>query len=189
MCFFISVILPKEIKLEAIRPIIEAYKMGFSPVNNKSALSQLSSGDLFLRATRNTIYCDCDTVLGCMATGTAKRTLMDSKKVKKLKKKGWDSVRIDGWIEDKILSKKTSKGRKWWPELQRQMADLWIKLLNELLDVKSITRVGLLKHWYQGSLDSEEIKIGETKRLNLNQDIFDELLKMDEDILYEFFKK
>ena len=189
MCFFLSAILPKETKMEAIRPIIETYKMGFSPVNNGSIESQLKSGDIFLRATRKTIYCDCDTVIGCESTGTAKRTLMESKKVKKLKKKGWNLTQIDEWIEDRIKTKKSTKGKKWWPELQRKKADEWINFLNELLEVKSVSRVGLLKHWYQGNLDSEEIKIRETKRLDLNQALFDDLLKMDEDVLYEFYKQ
>ena len=175
--------------MEEIKPIIEKHEMGFSPINNKSAISQIKPGDQFLRATKKTLYCDCDTVLGCMSKEAEKRSLMESKKVKKLKKKGWNLAQIDEWIEDKIKSKKSKRRQKWWPELQRKKADLWIDFMNELIEVESVSRIGILKHWYVGDLAEENIKIRETTRINLNQDIYDVLLNMDEDVVYEFYKK
>ncbi len=187
MCYFITAILPKEANFKEIQLIIENYKMAFLPMDNKSIIKQLKAGELYLRATRN--YCDCDTVLGSKNKGIEKRRIMESKKVKKLKQKGWTTEQIEDWLENKIKTQKQTKGKKWWPELQEKEINNWLNFLKDLLEFKSISYVGLLKHWYEGNLESEDIKIIETKRLNLDQDLFDELLHMDEDIRYEFFRK
>ncbi|NHI94104.1 MAG: hypothetical protein EAX96_16560 [Candidatus Lokiarchaeota archaeon] len=184
MCFYISAILPRETKIKDIQPIIEKYKMGFSFIDNKSIMGQIKQGELHVRATRN--YCDCDSVLGSNSTGTRKKLLMESKKVKKLKQNGWSAEQIDEWLEDKIKKTKQTKGKKWWPELQRKLANEWIQFLNELIN--SVSKIGLFKHWYEDNLEDETITIRETKRVNLNQDIYDTLLKMDEDIVYEFYR-
>ena len=186
MCYYITATLPEKVKKESFNQIFHNFEMAFSPVNNKHIKSQLRPGEQYFRATK--AYCDCDSVLGTLSTSQRQAALMDSKKVKKLRKKGWTEEEIENWAKDKIAKKKRKVGRKTWPELINKQATHWINFIREIFNTSKTSRLGLLKHWYSGGLESEEILIKETQKVNI-QDISVYLLShLDEDILYEFFK-
>jgi hypothetical protein len=67
-------------------PIFDNYEMAFNSVNNEYVKAQLRSGELYFRPTQG--YCDCDTVLGSLDISQKHDALVDSKKVRKLRKKG-----------------------------------------------------------------------------------------------------
>ena len=187
MCYYITATLPKETKVEALRQILDKYEMAFQPLNNKSVKKQLRQSEQYFRATKS--YCDCDNVLGSLSTNRRQASLMESKKVKNLRKKGWTEEEIEDWVKDKIAKKKIKVGRKLWPELIDTEATKWIEFIQELLHTKNISHIGLLKHWYTGGLESAEIEIKEKKKIDV-QNINVELIShIDEDILYEFFSK
>jgi len=150
MCYYITAILPKETKIAALLPVFDIYAMAFSPVNNKYIQSQLRSGELYFRPTQG--YCDCDTVLGSLDISEMHEVLVDSKKVMKLRKKGWSEEEINNWITEKMQKERAKKQKKdrYWPEFRNQQATRWINFLRELLDIGITSRVGILISWKIG---------------------------------------
>ena len=63
----------------------------------------------------------------------------------------------------------------------------WMEFLHSLLDPKIVSRIGLLKHWYNKGLQNEEIIIKRTERVEVNDISPELLLNLEEDVLYEFF--
>jgi hypothetical protein len=187
MCYYITATLPTGTKLKALMPVFDSYEMAFSPVNNKHIQSQLGSEELYFRPTQG--YCDCDTVLGSLDISQMHDALVDSKKVKKLRKKGWSEEEINNWISEKMQKERAKKRKKdkYWPEFRNQQATRWINFLRELLDTGLTSRVGILIHWYKGGLDAEQIKIKKTQRINVESISAELLMNLKEDVLYEFF--
>ncbi|MFX0133068.1 MAG: hypothetical protein ACFFDN_05420 [Candidatus Hodarchaeota archaeon] len=186
MCYYITATLPDKVKNEAFGQVFDKFDMAFDPINNAHIKSQLREEQYF-RATK--AYCDCDTVLGILSTSQRQAALMDSKKVKKLRKKGWTEEEIENWAKDKIAKKKKKVRKNLWPEMINKLATHWIDFIREMFNTGKITRLGLLKHWYSIGLESEEIVIKETKKVNIQDISVDMLTHLDEDILYEFFNK
>ncbi|MFX1384789.1 MAG: hypothetical protein ACFFBP_20370 [Promethearchaeota archaeon] len=184
MCFYITATLPKDVNLEEFYEIFEQFKMSFIPIKNSEILHYLHSGEQYLRATKS--YCDCDTVLGSLDTTPQISELKNSKKVKKLKQKKWTEEQIQKWIENKIKQKKTKS--KLTPIEQDLELENWMKFLSYLLSKKNISRVGLLKHWYHQSLEKEEIIIKRKEKINIDKLNKQDLLHMEEDVIYEFFR-
>lgn len=177
--------MPRGTQIGNIREILDLYKMDFSEIANHLVESQLRPGELYFRATKD--YCDCDTVLGSLNSLQDFQTLSKSKKVKALKKKNWSEEEINNWINEKVKSKQKKSNEKFTPTEIRVKLGRWSNFLHDLLDNKKVTRIGLLKHWYTGGLEKEEIKIRKTKKIVINQVTPELLLNLSEDILYEFF--
>ncbi|MFX1328975.1 MAG: hypothetical protein ACFE91_12690 [Promethearchaeota archaeon] len=85
MCYYITTTLPENTNIESIRTILDKYNMDFSPINNNNVRSQLCPEELYFQATKD--YCDCDKSLGLLNRDTEYRKLLNSKKVKTLRKK------------------------------------------------------------------------------------------------------
>lgn len=186
MCYYITATLPKGTKIDLILPIFDKYEMALNHVNNEYVKSQLHSGELYFRPTQG--YCDCDTVLGSLDISQKHESLIDSKKLKKLRKKGWSEEDINNWIIEKLHKERTKKKKKdkYWPEFRNQQASRWINFLNQLLDTGLTSQIGILIHWYKGGLESEQIEIKMTQRTNLDSISVEILMNLKEDVLYEF---
>jgi len=186
MCFYVTTTLPKDIEIESIRTILDRYNMAFSPINNINLSSQLRPGELYFRATKD--YCDCDTSLGILNRESEYQMLLNSKKVKTLKKKKWTECEIDEWIRKK-LQKKPSHSKRSITEKEQQLdVNRWINLIDDLINSKEVTRIGLLKHWYKYGLQNEDLTKKNVK-LHIDELTSDILLNMEEDVLYEFFPR
>jgi hypothetical protein len=183
MCFYITATLPKNTDIESVRDNLNRYNMGFSPIDNSTLSSQLRSGELLFRATKD--YCDCDTSLGFLNRENEYQKLLNSKKVKTLRKKKWTQSQIDEWIKEK-LRKKPPHNKRSITENERQLdAERWSNFIQEIL--KKVKRIGVLKHWYSASLEDEEVSIKRTERISLQDLNNNYLLNLEEDVLYEFF--
>ena len=183
MCFYITATLPKKTDIESVRDILNRYNMVFSPIDNKTFSSQLRSGELLFRATKD--YCDCDTSLGVLNQDKSYQVLLNSKKVKTLRKKKWTESQIDEWIKEK-LQKKSPHSKRSITENERQLdVERWVNFIQEIL--KKVKRIGVFKHWYSGSIENEELSIKRTERINLQDLNTNSLLNLEEDVLYEFF--
>ena len=185
MCFYITATLPKITKLEEFRNIFNNYNMAFTPITNEVVQSQLRMGDMYLRATKT--YCDCDTILGSLNKLKDYQTLLNSKKVKTLRKKKWTDEQIDKWIKEKLKNREIKVGRKFSQMERDEEIKRWMDFLHSLLDPKIVSRIGLLKHWYNKGLQNEEIIIKRTERVEVNDISPELLLNLEEDVLYEFF--
>ncbi len=72
------------------------------------------------------------------------------------------------------------------PIESKEQINRWINFLHNLLDNKTVSRIGLLKHWYNQGLDDEIFQINETKKISINEITQEYLLNLEEDVLYEF---
>lgn len=184
LCYYITSTLPEKTNLDDLKPIFVEFNMDFSPIENKKIKSQLRPGDLYLRATKD--YCDCDSVLGSNNPLQQYQKLIKSKKVKTLKKKGCTNEQIQNWIRGKIKSKLHKSSRKKVPIEVNQEIEKWIKFIINLLETYNLKRIGLLKHWYKLGIENEDFNIKGTKRIPINEINSEFLLKLEEDVLYEF---
>jgi len=185
MCFYITATLPKNTILEDFRNLFNKYNMAFSPLENTKVTSQLRPEELYLQATKD--YCDCATILGSYNQLKSYQKLLNSKKVKTLRKKKWTEKQIDKWINEKLNNIEPKHGNKLTPLEEKEELSRWLDLLHGLLDSKKVSRIGLLKHWYTRGLHDEEIRIKRTERAQINAVTSDFLLNLEEDVLYEFF--
>jgi len=185
MCFYITATLPKDVDLEQLKDIFNEYNMAFNPIENDNIQSQLRTGELYFRATKD--YCDCGTVLGSKSNLQEYKNLLNSQKVRTLKKKKWTDEEIDKWIKEKLQKKGTSTiGKKLTPMEIDKETERWLDFLRSLLDNKKASRIGLLKHWYEKGLQTEEITLTRTEKINIDKISPEFLLNLEEDVLYEF---
>ncbi len=185
MCFYITATLPKNTDIESIRSILDRYNMAFSPIINNNLSSQLRVGELYFRATKD--YCDCDTSLGILNREREYQKLLNSKKIKVLRKKKWSESEIDEWIKKK-LQKKPSHNKPSITENERQLdIERWKNFIYDLINSKEVFRIGLLKHWYKYGIQNEEFFVKKTVKLSKDEITSEILLNLEEDVLYEFF--
>ena len=108
MFLYITATLPNDTEIENFKEILDSYNIAFSLVNNNSIKPQLLPKELYFRATKD--ICDCDTSLGLLNRSNEYKKLLNSKKVKALRKKKWTQNQIDEWNQDKL--KKTPQSQK-----------------------------------------------------------------------------
>jgi hypothetical protein len=157
MCFYITATLPKGTQISKLRNILDEYELELSQIDNSMLISQLRSGELYLRATKS--YCDCDTVLGSLNSLQDFQNLSKSKKVKNLRKKKWSEEAIHKWINDRLKKKEEERRKKLNPTEVDLKINNWLNFLHRLLDNKTVSRIGLIKHWYTKDLANEVVKI------------------------------
>ena len=143
-----------------------------------------SPGELYFRATKD--YCDCDTSLGFLNREAEYQKLLNSKKVKTLKKKKWTESEIDEWIRLK-LQNKPSHSKSSITQKERHLdIERWTNFILEIINSKKVSRIGILKHWYRYGLNDEEIILKRTVKSFIDEVKPELLLKLEEDVLYEF---
>ena len=186
MCFYITATLPKDVDLEELKDIFNEYNMAFDPIENDNIKSQLRTGELYFRATKD--YCDCGTVLGSLNNLQEYQNLLKSQKVRTLKKKKWTDEEIDKWIKEKLQKEGSSTiGKKLTPMEIDEKIKRWLDFVRSLLDDKKASRIELLKHWYDKGLQTEEVTLTRTEKINIDKITPEFLLNLEEDVLYEFF--
>lgn len=187
MCFYITTTLPKDTDIESIRAIFDRYNMAYIPISNNHLSSQLRPDELYFRATKE--YCDCDTSLGTLNRSREYQKLMNSKKVKTLRKKKWTESEIDEWIRNK-LQKKPSHSKHSMTERERQLdIERWSNFIMDIINSKEVSRIGILKHWYRYGLQEEEITLIRREKLYVDEIKSEFLLNLEENVLYEFFPR
>ena len=182
MCFYITATLPKQTDLIQLREIFNKFNMSFTPIENDFIKKQLRSGDLYLRATKD--YCDCDTILGALNSSEEYKKLLESEKIRRLRKKKWTEEQIEEWIQNK-LGHSNPKFDKLTKLEKEQKFSRWNEFINAILSSK-IEPIGLIKHWYSGDLNNAEFNIKQIKTIKMEEINEDLLLNLAEDVLYEF---
>ncbi|NVM19303.1 MAG: hypothetical protein HWN80_16475 [Candidatus Lokiarchaeota archaeon] len=185
MCFYITTTLPENTDIESIRTILDRYNMALSPIKNNNLSSQLRPGELYFRATKD--YCDCDTSLGFLNREVEYQKLLNSKKVKTLRKKKWTESEIDEWIRMK-LQNKPSHSKSSITQKERHLdIERWTNFILEIINSNEVSRIGILKHWYRYGLNDEEITLKRTVKSSIDEIKPKFLLNLEENVLYEFF--
>ena len=187
MCYYITATLPKDTDIESMKNILDRYNMAFSPIINNNLNQQFPPGELYFRATKD--YCDCDTSLGFLNRDREYQELLNSKKVKNLKKKKCTERQIDKWIKKKLQTKPPHIKHSITENERNLDIKRWIEFIGEILTSKKTSRIGVMKHWYTRGLQDEYFKIEKKVKLYLDEISPDILTKLAEDVLYEFLTK
>ncbi len=184
MCYYITATLPKNTRLDSLKPILGKFGMKFSILKNTNITSQLRPDEIYLRATKS--YCDCNTTLGSLSITPEYDKMLKSQKVRGLRKKRWTDEQIHLWILEKINNKKP-KGHDNLTPIEKDIEiNNWINFLTVILSKNKLTRVGILKHWYSKGLSNEVFLIKNTERISVKELNFSILLNLEDDVLYEF---
>lgn len=186
MCHFITCLVAPGVSLLELQPLCSKYGMLFKPIDNPFVCAQLPPGQ-YVRATRS--VCDCGTPLGSLVAKDNQKILAEGESahavaVAKLKKKGWSQAKIERWQAEKEAASERSS-------LQRANssgADLnsWCQFIKGFLVASEGKALGILLHWYSGSLDDEKIHIKSIEHLPLTEELEKNLLSIGEDELYLF---
>ena len=113
---------------------------------------------------------DCGTELGRLAGAEMAE---QQRKVRRLEKKGWSKAKIDRWVADRSKS------------INRKEVVAWVDFLTTALSSGAADSVGLMLHFYSGSVDDETFDFGRQQVPVADIDA-DFLLGMEEDCLYVF---
>jgi hypothetical protein len=185
MCHYITATLPHVVEPDSVANIFESHKLGFELISNPHVAEQVNSPDWYILTSRN--HCDCGTAFGSLNhRDTAAKGSSYDRELKKFRKQGWSEAKMQRWLEQKEQTKERHRRKDedlvqgGSPELDR-----WIELLNELIGSGPAPRVGLLLHWYHGSIEGERIKIQRRERVRLSEVNPERLMKIEEDVLYE----
>lgn len=186
MCHFITCLVAPEVSLLELQPLCNKNGMLFMPIENSFVCAQIPSGQ-YVRATQS--VCDCGTPLGSLSARHNNKSLAEGESahatsVAKLKKKGWSQAKIDRWLGEKETASERSS-------LQRAHscgADLknWCQFIKTFLPANPGKALGILLHWYSGSLEDEKIEIKSIERIPLSEELEKNLLSIREDVLYLF---
>ncbi|MFX1445125.1 MAG: hypothetical protein ACFFHV_17055, partial [Promethearchaeota archaeon] len=77
-------------------------------------------------------------------------------------------------------------GKKLTPMEREKEITRWLDFLNSILNNKKVSRIGLLKHWYDKDLQTEVITLARTEKIYIDKITPEFLLNLEEDVLYEF---
>lgn len=183
MCCFITAIVPGAIKIESLQPICSRHGMLFSALENKSLIATIKD-DHYVRATR--AFCDCDSALGsAMRSSKPKTGDALNIEIARLKKKGWSAHKIERWLMEKDKNYERSADNL----LRKNATDLaeWRHFFDEYF-LTGTAYIGVLLHFYCEALDTESLNLKATERLIWSSVRDDELLSLQEDVLYLFSK-
>ena len=179
MCYYITATVPAESNLEILRQVIKKHSFGFTSLTNSFITAQLPKGSQYYRATDS--YCDCDDGFGYSFHYDRTSNPNDlTKHATKLRKKGWSEAKIQRSIQERTLARE--KPRPGIPE----SADKWIKFLHETISGKQTPKIGLITHFYQGDIETENFHIKSTQTLALTDLRQETILGLEDDVLYTF---
>lgn len=184
MCYYITATLPKDTKLDSLKPLLEKFDMEFSLLKNTNITSQMRPDEIYLRATKS--YCDCNTTLGSLSITPEYSKMLKSQKVRGLRKKRWTNEQIHLWIIEKIKNKKPKGHDNLLPVEKDIEINNWMNFITKVLGINKLTRIGILKHWYSKGLSNEDFLIKNTKRISVKELDANILLNLEDDVLYEF---
>ena len=180
MCHFVTLALPSASNMVALESIVEKHARKLDPLANQSVEEHLKPGERYFYTT--TRMCDCGTTLGYDERRKRRPSADIESQVKKLRAKGWGQSKVNRWLENKAhhdaIQSVVSKSDEHWN-------DDWFDLLAELLDSKLVQHVCLLLHFYSGPLTGR-VNVKERVQVNLREAGLGFLLKIQEDVLYEF---
>lgn len=179
MCYYITATVPAESNLEILRQVIKKHSFGFTSLTNSFITVQLPKGSRYYRATGS--YCDCDDGFGYSFHYDRTSNPNDlAKHANKLRKKGWSEAKIHRSLQERTLAHEKPR-----PGIQ-ESADRWIKFLREILSVKQNPKIGLITHFYQGDIETEDFHIKTTQTLVLTDLHQETVLGLKDDVLYTF---
>ena len=189
MCHLIAVILPKVADLERLMiPIAREHHRVLRAFNNRHLSSQLGPEVAsFITAMG---HCDCGTPLGSGNREAARNStsaISEERQLAVLKRKGWSAAKIERWLEQKAgVAVRSERVRRDHDKHQTPGVGEWISFIQAMLASGGTDSVGLHLHNYAGDFEMEEIRIGGRCSLRASELDAEYLLRVEEDVVYEF---
>lgn len=185
MCYFVTATLPYNVKVESVASFFESHKLGFKLISNPHVSTQIEPGDLYVLTTSG--YCDCDTALGSLNARDNYGSVSYERELKNFRKRGWSEAKIQRWLEEKqqMKDRLLREGQR-RAEASAADATLWVDFIAGLLRFGYAPRIGLLLHMYGGNVSAERINLLSREKVRLKELNPERLMKMKEDVLYEF---
>jgi hypothetical protein len=187
MCHFITATIPKSASIIDLNDIARNHHLQFYEIHNAFVESQLPKSLTYLSKVTN--HCDCGTVLGSFYHSSIDGFTIREKEIKKLRNKGWGEVKIKRWIDEKnkyknkLMRETADKKDRWSPEAKE-----WHSFINMVVSSTNIRKFGLLLHMYRGGPETEKIKLKKTDKISIKEIDHQYLMKIQEDIFYQFTK-
>jgi hypothetical protein len=69
------------------------------------------------------------------------------------------------------------------------LAQIWIQFISEIINTGLSNNLGILLHWYSGTLETEKINIQNIVKIGLSEMNSSVILNAEEDVLYTFVKE
>ena len=184
MCHYITGLLSPDADSSSVRRFAKAHLLKWERMEKHSLQSTLREGETYYLTTRGT--CDCGTSLGILHDDERPEPDYERKK-KKLRKKRWSDQKIERWIEDKRRDLEKAMDRN-THHLSNPPIEVvhWLRLISDVLDAKAASYVGLLKHWYNGLIETERINIVDRRWIPYKDLDHEYLLRADEDVIHTF---
>ena len=178
MCHYITAVLPGSADLTSLAAVADRYGRNLTPLKNPGIEEQLKGGERYFLTTRG--HCDCGTALGALGRQEKqfnRRNNSVETEEDKLRRKGWSESKISRWKEQKSQHLAN-------PPKSADPTD-WEHLLTEMLKSGKTPFVGILLHFYNGSIEGRiELQGREVIKIkNLSPEA---LGRLEEDVLYEF---
>jgi hypothetical protein len=183
MCHLLTVSFPPDIALPYLREVLAFNGQQLELFTHSPVLAGFPKGTHY--GTLTTGHCNCGTSIGGYEPPSTK-ALISAAKINKLKKRGWNSKRIQNWLNAKQeVEEKITKGNaiKALQELKK-----WHELITNVLVTSKVKSFGLMKHNYSGQYDSESFCFT-IVALPLRQLSHEMLSHLPEDVLHEFSRK
>ena len=187
MCHFITATLPQGATIDLATQVFRSHHLGFKVVHNPHVSPQLHPGETYILTTRG--QCDCGTALGALNRNGPSKDLTHEGEAEKLRILGWSGAKVQRWLKQKREAEEKRK-EEIDARAQRGMADAerWVNLVTDLLQSGHANSVGVLLHLYHGGVETEHINISERRKVRLADLSPEYVMRMSEDILYEFLR-
>ncbi len=139
----------------------------------------LREGEGYYLTTRG--HCDCGTDIGALARRPPAKKL--SRKVRKLRRKGWSEGKIQRWLESIAdpVARHERLEQEGSPEAER-----WYRFLREAVTSGTARSVGLLLHVYRRAVVDEGVSMSGRSRISIRDVDASFLLTLESDHIYEF---
>lgn len=183
MCYYVTVAIPKETDLETLQPIWVQHQMAFGPVHNRRFQQLLPAGCRYGRLTRT--HCDCDTAVGAAAR-VAEHVAKDEARIEQhlaaVRRKGWSAAKIERWLTGKRGSVHQQEAALSASQDSRR----WRAVLRDVLGSGHCARLGVLLHFYNGTLEDEKIRLQGAVEVRLAAGTPTFITELRTDMLYWF---
>lgn len=188
MCHYITIAIPAESSQHRLRQVLRAHGKTYSSLGDDVGARKMFDTDVHYGLTTRE-HCDCGTVVGSLANEDPESDPEDLKRridrrIRKLKRKGWSASRIDDWVRAEQIAAEIASKRA--GESSVADAEQWVRMMLELVDVSADGRAWLLLHWYSGRIDREGIKPRRRESVSREKLTTECIMKIEEDVLYEF---
>jgi len=185
MCYYITAALPPDSNVDTVRKIAASHHLRWEPVSNSTVLRQLGKGYSYYYTTWG--MCDCSTELGChLRLEQGDKKVDPEKKIKKFRKEGWSEAKIARWLSDQeAVTSRRQLHREAQKKIEGPEVKRWIEFAGEVLTGRQAKSLGVLLHFYSGSIDSERIHFAEHKHIELAALTKDVLYTLPDDVFLE----